>query len=169
MQGFTAEKIEKKTKTIDREWLSFEIPCCLYVSQCSLSADSANLLCVFICAVCYIEGFGHYRTIALQFWLLAVSAKARKKGSCPPLVFSRDPRSHYCFCVLIFLGVSSSFLHVFSTVNPPKCTSVNASVARYIVAVTEKYLLGQRTRTFSLELFWESIGNFAFLELEDLS
>ena len=159
-------KLRQKLLTVN-DWVLKSLVVCMYHNVPYLLI--ARICSVFLFVLCVILKVLGTIELSLFNFGYSLSARKREKRAAAHLWYSVGILGAIIVFVFYFFGVISFFLHVFSTVNPPKCTSVNASVARYIVAVTEKYLQGQRTRTFSLELFWESIGNFAFPELEDLS
>ena len=115
----------------------------------------ARICSVFLFVLCVILKVLGTIKLSLFNFGYSLSARKREKRAAAHLWYSVGILGAIIVFVFNFFGVISSFLHVHilngksSKMYKCKCFSC------YIVAVTEKYLLGQRTRTFS----WSCSGN----------
>ena len=99
----------------------------------------ARICSVFLFVLCVILKVLGTIELSLFNFGYSLSARKREKRAAAHLWYSVGILGAIIVFVFYFFGVISFFLHVFSTVNPPKCTSVNASVAIQLPSLRNIY------------------------------
>ena len=99
----------------------------------------ARICSVFLFVLCVILKVLGTIKLSLFNFGYSLLARKREKRAAAHLWYSVGILGAIIVFVFYFFGVISFFLHVFSTVNPPKCTSVNASVAIQLPSLRNIY------------------------------